>query len=88
MRADSFISTRTYKDTTITLSDPITLTNGTVSNEIFVPKNTDIILSVMNSNRNKALWGEDADEWKPERWLSPLPDAVTEAKIPGVYSHL
>lgn len=30
----------------------------------------------------------DALEWKPERCLSPLPDALLEAHIPGVYSHL
>ena len=40
------------------------------------------------SNVNKVLWGEDANEWKPERWLSPLPVSVTDAKIPGVYSNL
>ncbi|KAH9950796.1 hypothetical protein B0H21DRAFT_681895, partial [Amylocystis lapponica] len=27
-------------------------------------------------------------EWKPERWLSPLPSTVTEARVPGVYSNL
>lgn len=42
----------------------------------------------MNANRNKALWGEDADEWKPERWLLPLPKTLEDAHIPGVYSHL
>lgn len=36
----------------------------------------------------KELWGEDADEWKPERWLSPLPDAVLNANIPGVFPNL
>ena len=36
----------------------------------------------------KELWGEDADEWKPERWLSPLPDAALNASIPGVFPNL
>ncbi|KAI0816023.1 hypothetical protein BC628DRAFT_1334538, partial [Trametes gibbosa] len=27
--------------------------------------------------------GEDAYEWKPERWLSPLPPAVEEARVLG-----
>lgn len=30
----------------------------------------------------------DADEWKPERWFSPLPDALVDARIPGIYSHM
>ena len=55
---------------------------------IFVPKDTTVMIGVHSSNRNKAIWGEDALEWKPERWLEPLPSTVTEAKIPGVYSHL
>ena len=32
--------------------------------------------------------GEDADEWKPERWLKPLPAVLEEARLPGVYSNL
>ncbi|KAJ3808173.1 cytochrome P450-like protein [Lentinula lateritia] len=30
----------------------------------------------------------NAGEWKQERWLSPLPKALLEVRIPGVYSHL
>lgn len=56
--------------------------------EIPVAKGTRVILGVLGSNTNKAKWGEDALEWKPERWLSPLPNSVTEAVAPGVFSHL
>ena len=56
--------------------------------EIPIRKNTDILISILNANRCKAVWGEAAYVWKPERWLSPLPETVTEAKIPGVYSNL
>ena len=56
--------------------------------EIPLPKDTTILVGVMSSNTSKALWGEDAYEWKPERWFSPLPETITEAKIPGVYSNL
>ena len=42
----------------------------------------------MALNRSKAIWGEDAEEWKPERWLSPLPESVAEAKVPRIYSNL
>ncbi|KAI0039847.1 hypothetical protein FA95DRAFT_1503644, partial [Auriscalpium vulgare] len=34
-----------------------------------------------------AIWGPDAEEWKPERWLAPLPKTVEEARIPGIYSN-
>ena len=68
------------------LSEPITGVDGTELHEIPVPKDTTVVVAIYSANRNKAIWGEDALEWKPERWLQPLPDAVREAPIPGVYS--
>ena len=61
--------------------------DGKLMHEVFVPKGTSVVISILASNRNRALWGPDADEWKPERW-EKLPDAVVNAHIPGVYSHL
>ena len=56
--------------------------------EIVIPKDTHVFVSISAANTNPAIWGPDGREWKPERWLSPLPDAVSEARIPGVYSNL
>ena len=54
-----------------------------------IAKGTGIFIAIYSSNRNKAIWGEDATEWKPERWLGDgVPKAVVEARIPGVYSNL
>ncbi|KAF8896610.1 cytochrome P450 [Infundibulicybe gibba] len=52
------------------------------------PNNTTVNISILNSNRNPAVWGPDAGEWKPERWLGGLPDTVIDAHVPGIYSHL
>lgn len=79
---------RTRKDAVLPLSAPITGVDGSTISEILVPKDTAIMVGIFSSNRNKAVWGEDAREWKPERWLSGLPESVSEAKIPGVYSNL
>ncbi|KAG1842383.1 cytochrome P450 [Suillus subalutaceus] len=57
-------------------SRPIKGNDGIYMREVLVPKNTNIIV------------GDDALQWKPERWLSPLPQSVIDAEIPGVYSHL
>jgi cytochrome P450 len=38
---------------------------------VHVPENTTLIISILASNHNKEIWGEDASEWRPERWLSP-----------------
>ncbi|OCH93349.1 cytochrome P450 [Obba rivulosa] len=78
----------TRKDTILPLSEPIRGIDGTIIHEVPVPKGTVIKIGMQGSNWNKALWGEDALEWKPERWLVPLPAAIEDAKIPGVYSHL
>lgn len=75
---------RTRSDTVLPLSEPITGIDGSKIHEVHVPKDTTIIVGILSSNRNKAIWGEDALEWKPERWLNPLPKSVTEAKIPGI----
>lgn len=75
---------RTRSDTVLPLSEPITGIDGSKIREVHVPKNTTIIVGILSSNRNKAIWGEDALEWKPERWLDPLPKSVTDAKIPGI----
>nr|BED42975.1 cytochrome P450 monooxygenase [Trametes versicolor] len=78
----------TRKDAVLPLSQPITGVDGSQVSEILVPKDTTVIVGIYSSNRNKAIWGEDAFEWKPERWLDGLPDTVADAKIPGVYSNL
>ncbi|KAJ3980085.1 cytochrome P450 [Lentinula detonsa] len=84
----SVVTRRARQDTVIPLHQPITGLDGTEMHEVAIPKNTSVIVSISNANRNSDLWGEDADEWKPERWLSPLPKALVDARIPGVYSHL
>ncbi|RPD54902.1 cytochrome P450 [Lentinus tigrinus ALCF2SS1-7] len=78
----------TREDVVLPLSEPVRGRDGKMINEIPLPKDTTVLVGVTSSNTSKALWGEDAYEWKPERWLSPLPETVAEAKIPGVYSNL
>ncbi|KAI0323452.1 cytochrome P450 [Cubamyces sp. BRFM 1775] len=75
-------------DAILPLSKPILGKDGTEMGSIHVPKDTLIFVAVQASNVNPELWGADAREWRPERWLEPLPETVTEAKIPGIYSNL
>ncbi|KAF9002246.1 cytochrome P450 [Cyathus striatus] len=76
------------QDMILPLSESVKGRDGSDMNEIFVPKNTCIVVSILDTNRNKKIWGDDALEWKPERWLSPLPESVKDAHVPGVYSNL
>jgi len=80
--------TRTaLSDTILPLSAPIHDVDGREIQEIFVPKNTNVYMHIYNLNRDPSIWGPDAAEWKPERWLEPLPETVQEAHIQGVYAN-
>jgi cytochrome P450 len=70
------------------LLKPIVANNGVEVREIIVPKGTDIMVANLGANTNPEFWGDDAYEWKPERWQSPLPDSITQAHFPGVYSNM
>ncbi|KAF7760628.1 hypothetical protein Agabi119p4_10037 [Agaricus bisporus var. burnettii] len=76
------------RDTIVPLAKPIIGQNDKEMREVIVPKGTNILLSILGSNTDPDLWGADASEWKPERWLSPFPDALGEAHLPGIYSNL
>ncbi|KAF9079689.1 hypothetical protein BGX27_006076, partial [Mortierella sp. AM989] len=43
-----------------------------------IPKGTTILMSAAAMHRLKSVFGEDADEFKPERWMDPatLPDGL------------
>lgn len=70
------------------LAKPIIDIHGKKRTEIIVPNGTTITLSILGANTNTEMWGEDAREWKPERWISGLPSTVGEAKLPVVYSNM
>jgi len=76
------------KDIVMPLLYPLKTQDGREITEIAVPRNTDVTVGILATNHSKAIWGEDADEWKPERWLAPLPESVGHAHLPGVYSNL
>ncbi|EKM49765.1 uncharacterized protein PHACADRAFT_265429 [Phanerochaete carnosa HHB-10118-sp] len=84
----AFLGRETRNDIVMPLSEPVQGLDGRLVNEILVPKDTPIFISIWGCNRNPAIWGEDALEWKPERWLTPLPKALGEAHVPGIYANL
>ncbi|CAE6536421.1 unnamed protein product [Rhizoctonia solani] len=82
-----FVERIAQKDWVLPLQHPIKSKDGkTLITEIPVKKGTNIYLSILAANRDKQTWGEDADQFKPSRWLDELPLAVRESKNPGVYS--
>ena len=68
---------------------PILAKDGkTQIKEIAIKKGQDVVASIYAANRCKKIWGEDAEEWKPERWLNKKASAVPEKQLPGIYSQM
>ncbi|CAA7267173.1 unnamed protein product [Cyclocybe aegerita] len=84
----SVLARTTRQDVVLPLGTPIKGVDGREIHEIPIPNNTNVIISILASNRNPEVWGPDSYDWKPGRWLQPLPDTVIQAHIPGIYSHL
>jgi len=83
-----FIGRRTQKPINMPLSTPIIGNDGSEITSIPIPAQSTIIIGILASNTNRKLWGDDAHDWKPERWLKPLSDELGKAVIPGIYSNL
>ena len=79
---------RSAKNMVLPLLHPVRGKDGREMSEITIPQNTLLLLNFQGSNYNTELWGDDAHEWKPERWLQPAPPALEEARMPGVYSNM
>ena len=89
MSHNSLLVSSTTMDVVLPLMWPIKSADGKSEiHEIPLRKNTDVVISIHNANRCKAVWGEDAYEWKPERWLGKSPDEVANVRYPGVYSSM
>nr|BED42956.1 cytochrome P450 monooxygenase [Trametes versicolor] len=73
------------KDDVIPVSEPFVDRFGQVQDNIRISKGASILIPILALNRSKKYWGEDAHEFKPERWESPSEAA---ASVPGVWSHL
>ena len=76
------------QSTILPLGTPIKGLDGKEISEIPISKGTEFGISIVGCNHNPEIWGPDASEWKPERFLQPLPNSVAAARIPGVYSNL
>lgn len=71
-------------DDEIPLSQPVTDVYGNIHHSIRIQKGQNVMIPISAVNLYKPIWGEDAEEFKPDRWLSP-PQA--SSAIPGVWSN-
>ncbi|KAG6900352.1 hypothetical protein C0993_011983 [Termitomyces sp. T159_Od127] len=73
------------KDDVLPLGHPITDRKGVVHTSIKVTKGQMLFVPILAINRDKAIWGEDAAEFRPERW-EHVPEAA--ANVPGVWGNM
>ncbi|KAG1849944.1 cytochrome P450 [Suillus subalutaceus] len=57
-------------DDVIPLSEPVRMESGEMTDSICIAKGTLITISGAAINRSSAIWGPDAKEFKPDRWLT------------------
>ncbi|KAJ7833848.1 cytochrome P450 [Mycena olivaceomarginata] len=80
----TFVWRQTTKDVPVPLTYPIqSAATGEKIKELLIEQGTAVYLGLGAANRSPTIWGPDAAEFKPERWLNP---AKPESKLPGAYS--
>ncbi|KIY62751.1 cytochrome P450, partial [Cylindrobasidium torrendii FP15055 ss-10] len=76
------------EDDILPLSEPIVNSIGETVTEIAVPKGQFVHVAIGAYNRNKSVWGEDADIWRPERWVESQSKRPDNSVSVGVLSNL
>ncbi|KAJ7120172.1 cytochrome P450 [Mycena epipterygia] len=73
------------QDDVLPLSKPYVDRKGNSHDTIPIRKGTIVRIPIAAVHRDKAIWGEDADEFRPERW-EDVPEAAKN--IPSIWSNL
>ncbi|KAF7308932.1 Cytochrome P450 [Mycena kentingensis (nom. inval.)] len=74
-------------DDILPVSEPITLPDGEVVDQIVVAKGTLVTASIRCMNQSERFWGPNAKEWEPERWFTLDKDNLRAKEITG-HRHL
>ncbi|KAF8500679.1 cytochrome P450 [Gautieria morchelliformis] len=74
------------RDDVIPLAIPQKTRAGEAITSIPVSKGQRILISVSGYNRLKSLWGDDADQWRPERFLEK--DVGNQKANVGVFANI
>ncbi|KAJ7275016.1 cytochrome P450 [Mycena rebaudengoi] len=59
----------TAKDSVLPLSEPITTASGELITEIPVKKGQHLVIAISSYHRLTSVWGDDAEQFRPSRWL-------------------
>ncbi|KAH8112415.1 cytochrome P450 [Phellopilus nigrolimitatus] len=72
-------------DDVIPVAEPFVDRKGRTHTEIKIKKGEGIFIPILALNRSKAIWGEDASVFNPDRWANP-PEASKD--MPGVWGNM
>ncbi|EIW63773.1 cytochrome P450, partial [Trametes versicolor FP-101664 SS1] len=75
----------TSRDEVIPLAYPIVTISGAATHEVYVPKGTELMISIQAYNRLPQVWGTDADTFNPHRFLER---GKTDETFVGMTSNL
>jgi cytochrome P450 len=73
------------QDDVLPLSASIALPNGTSTDRVFIEKGQSIIVPIAAVNRFRAFWGEDARDFRPQRWIDGVSAKAQEL---SAYRHI
>jgi cytochrome P450 len=72
----------------IPITTPIRTTDGRTITEIPIGPRQNVLISICGYNRSKDVWGADAEEFRPERWLEGDRLSIKEETQYGIYANL
>ena len=72
----------------IPLSAPIKAASGKQVDHITIAKGSAVLVPIRAINRSEEIWGPDAKEFRPERWLDNEAGVAPKAKEIQGYHHL
>ncbi|KAG6909554.1 hypothetical protein DXG01_016802 [Tephrocybe rancida] len=88
----TFVWRQTMEDTVVPLQYPVLdATTGSQLRSLLITKGTAVYLGLAAANRSQAIWGSDASEFKPERWMGKAEHELMtneNARLPGLYSNM
>ncbi|KAG1734665.1 cytochrome P450 [Suillus paluster] len=83
------LTRRTTEAASVPLQFPVRSASGDEIDTIPVARHQRLVVSILAANHNQAVWGEDASEWKPERWLNSNEAGVQDGvRYTGVYASM